>query len=109
MQTPRATRVIVIRNSQGLHARPADMFARLARQFQSRIELVREGRRVEASSIMDLLTLGAAQGTELILEAEGPDAEEAVEALTKLVESGFPLEEASEQQTSEKSSTDFSP
>jgi len=100
MQTPRATRVIVIRNSQGLHARPADMFARLARQFQSRIELVREEQRVEASSIMDLLTLGAAQGTELILEAEGPDAEEAVEALTKLVESGFPLEEASEQQTS---------
>jgi phosphocarrier protein HPr len=93
MQTPRATRVIVIRNSQGLHARPADMFARLARQFQSRVELVREERRVEASSIMDLLTLGAAQGTELILEAEGPDAEEAVEALTKLVESGFPLEE----------------
>ncbi|HEX2477341.1 MAG TPA: HPr family phosphocarrier protein [Lacipirellulaceae bacterium] len=97
MQTPRATRVIVIRNSQGLHARPADMFARLARQFQSRIELVREGRRVEAVSIMDLLTLGAAQGTELILEAEGPDAEEAVEALAKLVESGFPLEEAGEQ------------
>jgi phosphotransferase system HPr (HPr) family protein len=99
MQTPRATRVIVIRNSQGLHARPADMFARLARQFQSRIELVREGRRVEAISIMELLTLGAAQGTELILEAEGPDAEAAVEALAKLVESGFPLEEASEQQT----------
>jgi phosphocarrier protein HPr len=94
MQTPRVTREIVIRNAQGLHARPADMFARLARQFQSRIELVREGRRVEASSIMDLLTLGAAQGTELILEAEGVDAHEAVEALAKLVESGFPLEEA---------------
>jgi phosphotransferase system HPr (HPr) family protein len=76
------------------------MFARLARQFQSRIELVREGRRVEASSIMDLLTLGAAQGTELILEAEGVDAQEAVEALAKLVESGFPLEEANEQQAS---------
>ncbi|HJQ81244.1 MAG TPA: HPr family phosphocarrier protein [Lacipirellulaceae bacterium] len=98
MQTPRVTRAIVIRNAQGLHARPADMFARLARQFQSRIELVREGRRVEASSIMDLLTLGAAQGTELILEAEGVDANEAVEALVKLVESGFPLEEAGEQQ-----------
>ena len=98
MQTPRVTRVIVIRNTQGLHARPAEMFARLARQFQSRIELVREDRRVEASSIMDLLTLGAAQGTELILEAEGDDAEEAVEALAKLVESGFPMEEASEQQ-----------
>jgi phosphocarrier protein HPr len=98
MQTPRVTREIVIRNAQGLHARPAEKFARLAGQFQSRIELVREGRRVEASSIMELLTLGAAQGTELILEAEGPDAEEAVEALAKLVESGIPLEEAGEQQ-----------
>jgi phosphocarrier protein HPr len=98
MQTPRITRVIVIRNTQGLHARPADMFARLAKQFQSRIELVRDDRRVEGSSIIDLLTLGAAQGTELILEAEGDDAEEAVEALAKLVESGFPMEEAESQE-----------
>jgi phosphotransferase system HPr (HPr) family protein len=98
MQTPQITRVIVIRNTQGLHARPADMFARLARQFQSRIELVRDDRRVEASSIIDLLTLGAAQGTELILVAEGDDAEEAVEALAKLVESGFPMEEAESQE-----------
>ena len=81
-----------------MHARPAEMFAKLARQFQSRIELVRDDRRVEASSIMDLLTLGAAQGTELVLEAEGDDAEEAVEALAKLVESGFPMEEAESQE-----------
>jgi phosphotransferase system HPr (HPr) family protein len=98
MQTSRISRVIVIKNTQGLHARPADMFARLARQFESRIEIVREGRRVEASSIIDLLTLGAAQGTELVLEAEGHDAVEAVEALAKLVESGFPLEEAEGQE-----------
>jgi phosphocarrier protein HPr len=98
MQTPRITRVIVIRNTQGLHARPADLFARLAKQFQSRIELVRDDRRVEASSIIDLLTLGAAQGTELILEAEGDDAEAAVEALAKLVESGFSMEEAESQE-----------
>jgi phosphocarrier protein HPr len=98
MQTPRCTRVIVIRNAQGLHARPAEKFARLAGQFQSRIVLVRERRRVEAKSILELLTLGAAQGTELILEAEGVDAEEAVEALVKLVESGIPLEEAGGQQ-----------
>ena len=98
MQTTRITRVIVIRNTQGLHARPADMFARLARQFRSRIELVRDDRRVEASSVIDLLTLGAAQGTELVLEAEGDDAQEAVDALAKLVESGFPLEEAGNQE-----------
>ena len=105
MHTFRITRVIVIKNTQGLHARPADMFVRLAQQFQSRIELVRGSQRVKASSIMDLLTLGAAQGTELILEAEGEDAEEAVEALVKLVENGFPLEEAeSENQASPEKS-----
>lgn len=93
MSTPPITRVIVIRNNQGLHARPADMFVRLAKQFQSRIELIREGRRVEARNIIDLLTLGATQGTELVLVAEGHDAQEAVEALAQLVESGFPLEE----------------
>jgi phosphocarrier protein HPr len=83
------TRTIVIRNKQGLHARPAEMFVRTALQFQSRIELVREGRRVAASSIIDLLTLGAGPGTELVLEAEGDDAESAIEALVLLVEKGF--------------------
>jgi phosphotransferase system HPr (HPr) family protein len=73
------------------------MFARLARQFQSRIELVRDDRRVEAGSVIDLLTLGAVQGTELVLEAEGHDAQEAVEALAKLVETGFPQEDADNQ------------
>jgi phosphotransferase system HPr (HPr) family protein len=97
MQTSRTTRVIVIQNAEGLHARPAEMFARLARQFQSRIELIREDRRVEASSIIDLLTLGAVQGTEMVLEAEGDDAQQAVDALAKLVESGF-LDEGTENQ-----------
>jgi phosphocarrier protein HPr len=83
------TRTIVIRNKQGLHARPAEMFVRTAMQFQSRIELVREGRRVAANSIIDLLTLGAGPGTELVLEAEGDDAESAIEALVLLVEKGF--------------------
>lgn len=97
MSTP-ITRVIVICNTQGLHARPAEMFVRLAQQFRSRIELVREGQRVEARNIMDLLTLGAAQGTELVLEADGDDAQEAVDALAKLVEEGFPNEEADSEQ-----------
>jgi phosphocarrier protein len=65
------------------------MFVRLAKQFQSRIELVRDDRRVEARNIIDLLTLGAGPGTELVLEAEGDDAQAAVEALVRLVENGF--------------------
>jgi phosphotransferase system HPr (HPr) family protein len=91
------SRVIVIQNAQGLHARPAEMFVRLAKQFHSRIELVHEGRRVEARSIIDLLTLGAGPGTELLLEADGDDAEAAVEALAQLVENRFGTEENTEQ------------
>jgi len=90
------TRVIVIRNEQGLHARPAAMFAKLANQFRANIVLVREQQRVEARSIMELLTLGAGPGTELVLEASGEDAHEAVEALARLVEVGFPAEDAEE-------------
>lgn len=93
MSTP-VTRILVIRNEQGLHARPAEMFVRLARQFQSRIEVVREGRRVEATSIIELLTLGAGPGTELLLEVDGDDAEEAANALVQLVESGFATDES---------------
>ncbi len=90
-------RVIVVQNEQGLHARPAEMFVRLAQQFESKLEVVKEGYRVEARSIMDLLTLGAAKGTELVLEADGPDAQEAVDALAKLVAEGFPREDADNQ------------
>ena len=88
------SRVVIIQNEQGLHARPAEMFARLAAKFKSKIDVLREGDRINAKSIMDLLTLGAAKGTELVLEAEGPDAQEAVEALAELVENGFPREDA---------------
>jgi phosphotransferase system HPr (HPr) family protein len=98
MSTP-VTRVIVIRNKQGLHARPAAMFAKLASRFSANIMLVRENHRVEARSIMDLLTLGAGPGTELVLEASGDDAHEAVEALVELVEVGFLAEDAEDEQS----------
>jgi phosphocarrier protein HPr len=98
MCTSPISRVIVIRNTQGLHARPAEMFVRLAKQFQSRIELVHQDRRVEAQSMIDLLTLGAGPGTELVLEASGDDAEAAVDALARLVETGFAEEESQAEQ-----------
>jgi len=80
----------VIQNEQGLHARPAEMVVRLAQKFESKIDICREDYRVDARSIMDLLTLGAAKGTELTFEADGRDAQEAVDALAKLIENGFP-------------------
>jgi len=88
------TRGIEIKNRQGLHARPAEMFVRMARDFEAKIELIKEDRRVDATSIIDLLTLGAAQGTKLTLVAEGNDAQAAVDALANLVENEFPKEDA---------------
>jgi phosphotransferase system HPr (HPr) family protein len=87
-------RVVVVPNKQGMHARPAEMFVRRAQQFQSKIQIVRDDYRVEAKSIMNLLTLGAAKGTKLTIEAEGSDAQEAVDALAEVVEKGFLEEDA---------------
>jgi phosphocarrier protein HPr len=96
MNSPTITRAVVIRNPQGMHARPAEKLARRAMQFESRIELVYESQRADCKSILHLLTLGARQGTQLMLEAEGRDAQEAVDALAELMESGFGVEEMAE-------------
>ncbi len=95
MSNSTVQRVVVVPNKQGLHARPADQFVRRAQQFQSKIAIVHNGFRVEAKSIMNLLMLGAIQGTELTLEAEGEDAQEAVDTLAEVVEKDF-LEEDNE-------------
>ncbi|HEY4234246.1 MAG TPA: HPr family phosphocarrier protein [Lacipirellulaceae bacterium] len=89
MTTPPATRAVLLNHSNGLHARPAQLFARTAIKFESRIEVLCNNERVDGKSILHLLTMGAAQGTKLVIEADGPDAEQAVEALAKLVESDF--------------------
>ncbi len=94
MQTSPVSRVVTIQNKQGLHARPAEMFVRTASKFESKIQLIRDERRVEARNMIDLLTLGATKGTRLTIEAEGPDAQAAVDALAELVEVGFPQEDA---------------
>jgi phosphotransferase system HPr (HPr) family protein len=83
-----------------MHARPAEMFVRRAQQFQSKIAIIRDDDRIEAKSIMNLLTLGATQGTQLIIEAEGSDAQEAVDALAEVVEKGF-LEEDQENEANQ--------
>lgn len=80
---------VVIPNAQGLHARPANVFARQASRFESRIDVIRGAERVDGKSILSILTLGAEQGTELSIEAHGPDAQEAIASLVELVERGF--------------------
>ncbi|MEM9186784.1 MAG: HPr family phosphocarrier protein [Planctomycetota bacterium] len=84
-----ATRVVVVRHAEGLHARPADFLARTAMRYSARIEIIRDTLRVDAKSILNLLTLGAGQGSELKIEAEGEDAVAAVEELARIVEGGF--------------------
>jgi phosphocarrier protein HPr len=83
------TREVVVANSQGLHARPADMLAREARRWQARIELVADTQRVDGKSILEVLTLAAESGTRLVVEATGPDAREALEAIGVLFERRF--------------------
>lgn len=94
-------REVVITNEQGLHARPAQLLARLALQYESIIEFIRDSQRVDAKSILHLLTLGADQGTELMIEAKGPDAEEALNAIARLVENEFASDETMSQEKSE--------
>jgi phosphotransferase system HPr (HPr) family protein len=89
MDTPSVTRAVAIKHAHGLHARPAEMFARTALKFTSQIEVCANRERADGKSILHLLTLGATDGTELVIEATGPDAEQAVDALVKLVETGF--------------------
>ncbi len=85
------SREVIVANEQGLHARPADLVAREARRWQSRIEVVGKAQRVDGKSILDLLTLAAEAGTRLVLEATGPDASEALDALGSLFEQNFML------------------
>ena len=72
-----------------LHARPADLLAREARRWQSRIELVAESQRADGKSILEVLTLAAESGTRLVVEATGPDAREALEAIGSLFDRNF--------------------
>ncbi|MCG8653388.1 MAG: HPr family phosphocarrier protein [Pirellulales bacterium] len=78
-----------MRNPLGLHARPANLLARLAGQFESKILVGLNGEEVDCKSILSLLTLGAGQGTELSLSAEGTDAQEALQSISELFEAGF--------------------
>jgi len=86
---PVVRREVEITNSLGLHLRPADMFVRLAHQFKAEIRVFHKGKVINGKSILDLTTLAAECGTRLELEARGPDALQAIDALSDLVLSRF--------------------
>jgi phosphocarrier protein HPr len=80
---------LTIDHEAGLHARPAALFVQTAGQFASDITVTHGERSANAKSILTVLTLGAKQGSEVTITAEGDDAQEALDALKELVESNF--------------------
>jgi phosphocarrier protein len=80
---------ITIKNRAGIHARPAALLVQTTKNFSSNIYFERGNDRINAKSIMGIITLGAAYGTEIKIIAEGEDEEAAVAALVRLFESKF--------------------
>ncbi|BBL35951.1 HPr-like protein Crh [Nitrosomonas stercoris] len=80
---------LTILNKLGLHARASAKLTQLAEKFESEVWLTRNGRRVNAKSIMGVMTLAASQGTKVELETTGPDENQAMEALKVLINSYF--------------------
>lgn len=76
---------VVIKNKLGLHARPAALFVQTANKFDSRIIVEKDSEKVNGKSIMGILMLGAEQGSSIIIEAEGSDADIALLELERLV------------------------
>lgn len=84
-----ARAVVVVSSPQGLHLRPAYLLAGVAEKFQSKVELIKDGERVDAKSILSIVGLGAEQGTELQVAVKGPDADAALKAVVELFENGL--------------------
>lgn len=80
---------VTVQNHVGLHARPATFFIQKANEFKSSIWVEKEERRVNAKSLLGVLSLGIVGGTTIKVIADGADEQQAVESLVKLVASGF--------------------
>ena len=80
---------VMVQNQVGLHARPATFFIQKANEYKSSLWIEKEERRVNAKSLLGILSLGIVGGTQIRIIADGSDEKEAVESLVELVESGF--------------------
>ncbi|MDP7638335.1 MAG: HPr family phosphocarrier protein [Candidatus Hydrogenedentes bacterium] len=80
---------MAIVNSLGMHLRPAQQLVQVVLKFSCDVNISKDGHQVNAKSIMGLLTLAAACGTRLKIVCRGDDAQEAIDAVRELVESGF--------------------
>ena len=83
------SRSVPVVNQLGMHARAAAKFVHLASRFRSHITVARESREMDGKSIMGLLLLAAARGTIVTIAADGPDEQDAADALAELIVGGF--------------------
>lgn len=82
-------REVTVTNRAGLHTRPASMIVRKASQFKSEFFIHKDGYEINGKSIIGVMTLAAEQGAKLILQFDGPDENEAADALAEIFEDGF--------------------
>ena len=82
-------RTVTVNNQVGLHARPATFFIQKANEFKSSIWVEKDERRVNAKSLLGVLSLGIVKGTTINLIADGPDQDEAIDTLSALIDSDF--------------------
>lgn len=83
------TREVTIQNTYGLHARPATFFIQKANTYKSSISVIKDDKRVNAKSLLGVLSLGVVKGMTVTLSADGPDEDEALDGLAELVNSSF--------------------
>jgi len=98
------SRLVVVRNEKGIYLRFADQLVRRAQKFKADIQIVKDGEAFDGKSILSVISLVAEQGAELVVQATGPDADEALDALVELFERGF--DEMSAAEPAEDSSRD---
>lgn len=91
------TKTLIVRNKQGLHARPAALFVQVANKFNSEVTVKRHDEAVNGKSIMGILMLGAEKGSSIMLEVEGDDAELALAELEKVINDEEEAEEKNSQ------------
>jgi len=80
---------VTIKNRAGIHARPAALIVQTASKFNSKIHMIKDNEKINAKSIMGIITLGAGYNSKLRIQAEGPDEQEAVNALAELFDRRF--------------------
>jgi phosphocarrier protein HPr len=82
---PLVKKKIIVKNNQGLHARPAALFVQVANRFDSRVTVSRDKEEVDGKSIMGILMLGAEKGSVIVIQADGSDAQQAIAELEKII------------------------